>query len=270
MEDLPDLVFGSLTGGLARKVDGGALRPAFEALDHGAGTPVSPEEVALLADVFRSATLSDREALIAHATATPARAERLSAELLPAIVARVGEDWLRNRVSFVDVTLCASNVHAALRAADRMVTPPSDAESVVLVCPPGETHGLAVMLAAHRFRRLGVHVRVLMEPSPADVARTADALAAKMIAVSASCSAGAASAFNLIRGTRAIIGGRIPVIFGGGALARDMDFRRNAGADWGTNDPEVALRYCRIDTRAPSGAGPRTTEGFGASRRDGN
>ncbi len=72
---------------------------------------------------------------------------------------RLGQLWLDDEISFVDVTLASGRLYRIIRGLrhiiDKKAVPPSDTKSVLFALTPGETHTLGIEMAADLFRREG-------------------------------------------------------------------------------------------------------------------
>jgi methanogenic corrinoid protein MtbC1 len=72
---------------------------------------------------------------------------------------RLGQLWVDDQISFVDVTLASGRLYRIIRGLrhiiDKKAVPSADTKSVLFALAPGETHTLGIEIAADLFRREG-------------------------------------------------------------------------------------------------------------------
>ena len=90
---------------------------------------------------------------------------------IPALARRLGDDWLDDRVSFMEVRLASSRMQAMLRAMGAAWTAdlagPGQVAALLLVVPAQEQHTLGAMVRLGQLRRIGVSVRLTIAPDRA-------------------------------------------------------------------------------------------------------
>lgn len=170
-------------------------------------------------------------------------AEMLTRKLDPATVACLyapeaarclGESWLADQLSFVDVTLCTEKLHALVRRADELlaeVRPATGPAALVLVAE-AEQHTLGALVLALELRLAGFSVVARVAPMPADVTQLMAANRFDLALVSLGCTAALESATGLVRTLRLLSRNSDLSIFVGGAIPiADDVLLRETGAD---------------------------------------
>lgn len=168
---------------------------------------------------------------------------------IPEVARRLGQGWLDDRLSFVDVSQGAARLQVLLRdlngrwRADQAETP--DIGEILLIVPQEEQHTLGAMVAMGQMRRLGVSVCLRFAPSR-------DALATLMIArnfdgvfISLSAPTRLEKCKELISSLKSF-GGGLPVIVGGPVNALCDAVLTASGADGVTDNIHTALALCGI------------------------
>lgn len=180
---------------------------------------------------------------------------------IPAIACQLGSDWTGNRRSFSDVTIGTARLIAAVRDLSRRWTADSvadwNAPSIVMVVPEAEQHRLGAMIAATRFRRLGVSVQMLLGRSDEDVAAAVRNGAFDMISFSLATLERVEQTRRLIHMLRHTVPSVPPIVVGGAIGVRSEDLKLQLGADHVLSDPEEALRRCGVSVPKPGSAAPR-------------
>ena len=169
---------------------------------------------------------------------------------VPAAARRLGEMWLDDTASFVEVTMAV----ASLQGLVRDLTPHPDAVAdahaplVAMVVRERETHTLGAAVAAARLRRGGASVMLLMGRPDGQVVEAVRGAGLSAICVSASGREDLAGLAGLIGRMRAAA--RAPVLLGGSILEGEggcAALRLATGADHVTADPATVLRLCGLE-----------------------
>lgn len=204
-------------------------------------------------DVERMATLAigdDVADAIAFAEGLGARGlpvPALMLHLLSPAAARLGEWWVEDRCSFVDVTLGLMHLQQVLQALSPVLLPdiaaPADARRILLLAAPGEQHVFGLSVVAEFFRRGGWDVAV--EPVE-DVAEAAGLVREgwfTVVGVSAGTGERAGALAALVAAIRrASCNPDVAVLVGGAAFRVRPELAREIGADGMAGDGEQAVR----------------------------
>lgn len=174
--------------------------------------------------------------------------EEIVDSYIPAVAWRLGTDWMESRTSFVDVTIGTARLIAAVREltadwrADQ--TSPCRAPAMLLIVPESEQHRLGALIAASRFRRAGVSVRLLIGCSNAEIAAVAGNGGYDMVGFSVATRSGLEATRRLIQMLRTAGSVQVPIVVGGAVAIPAEDVRALTGADHVVADPEEAVRLC--------------------------
>jgi methanogenic corrinoid protein MtbC1 len=204
-------------------------------------------------DVERMALLSradDLAAAIALAEAVRDRGVPVTAvflHLLAPAARRLGEWWVEDRCSFIDVTLGLMQLQQVLQALSPVLltdlAPPAEGRRVLLLPAPGEQHTFGLSLVAEFFRRGGWDVTVEpgLEWDEAMTLVRRDWFA--LVGVSVGTTERVGHLAELIAALRrASCNPDIAVLVGGAPFGSDPTLARRLGADGSATDGEQAVR----------------------------
>lgn len=211
-------------------------------------------------DMLMAATRSGDPAMLSQVH-DEMRRRRISAEQVtdiyfPCVIEAIGNAWHNAELNILEATVALSRLQVLLREfghawlSDRAAN--GGTGCVLLILPPGEQHCLGAMLAANQLRRLGVSVRVELL---ADAGAIRDLMSRKRfnaVFLSVSNHDAIATSAGLVKCIRDAAGRRMPVVIGGGIVARDAPASRMqrianmTGADLATSDVRVAVDFCGL------------------------
>lgn len=204
-------------------------------------------------EVERMATLSIADGVadaIAFAEALGARGLPVPAlllHLLSPAAARLGEWWVEDRCSFVDVTLGLMHLQQVLQALSPVlladIAAPADARRILLLPAPGEQHVFGLSVVAEFFRRGGWDVAVEPVESLAEAAGLVREGWFTVVGVSAGTGERAGALAALVAAIRqASCNPDVAVLVGGAAFRTRPQLAREIGADGVAGDGEQAVR----------------------------
>jgi methylmalonyl-CoA mutase cobalamin-binding subunit len=177
---------------------------------------------------------------------------------IPAAACQLGADWMENRRSFAEVTIGTARLIRTVRdiSAGWNADAAADwrAPVMLMVVPEAEQHRLGAMVAASRFRRLGVSVQMLLGASNAEVLDRAEKGAFDIISFSLATRARVEETRRLIHMMRASLSPLPPLVVGGAIGLGAEELRAHLGADHVASDPEEALRLCGVSIPKPGSA----------------
>lgn len=172
---------------------------------------------------------------------------------LPELARQMGEDWMEDRLSFVQVSLATARMQAMLRAigcawsADAAA--PGAERAVALVVPRCEQHTLGALVLLGQLRRLGVTVRLMLGPMPGELGAVLRRGGMGGVLISVAGTGMLAHVCDLVKEIRKEGADGLPVVVGGAVLQSDIEAVRSTGADLVTADLHDALRACGIEIR---------------------
>lgn len=168
--------------------------------------------------------------------------ERIELGLLAAAARALGAAWVRDELSFVDVTVGLAHLHELLgrvHAADPARLSRS-ARSILLAPVPGETHRFGAAMAAGVFRRAGWDTTLLHFDGAAALAERAADDAFDVVGLSVAADQAAPAARAAIAALRRAAP-RTPILLGGALIAARPRLGVQIGADAGAPNATVAL-----------------------------
>lgn len=140
---------------------------------------------------------------------------------VPAAARRLGQQWLDDEITFVDVTVRTERLHGIVRCVDEMVAPDevTKGPAFLVLLPEGEQHTLGVFVLGMQLRTAGFSAVVRVAPTAADLSQLLSSARIDMCLVSVGCVNGLQSAPGLIRmlrlvgpdSLRIVVGGSIPM-----------------------------------------------------------
>jgi methylmalonyl-CoA mutase cobalamin-binding subunit len=145
----------------------------------------------------------------------------------------LGESWLSDELSFVDVTIRSERLHGLVRRVDEMLV--SGAEpvgpSALILVAEAEQHTLGAFVLALQLRLAGFSAVVRVAPVAADLTVLMAANRFDVALVSIGCSAGLDSGVGLVRTLRLMSRGGMTIYVGGAVPLADGDLLKVTGAD---------------------------------------
>lgn len=183
------------------------------------------------------------KALIDIAKTRAPLGDLIVSDIIPTVANELGERWLNDTMSFVDVTIAATRLQDAVRLMSPAMPPALQQDAVAVIVPPWEQHTLAPAVLADRLRRSGIPTRTLSGLHPTEIT----SLLARVPVAAAFISAGSIHSLHrvpdLISAIRHAINRHMPIIVGGPALASEARPSQPLGADHISNDMSEALRF---------------------------
>ncbi|MFN7004664.1 MAG: B12-binding domain-containing protein [Roseinatronobacter sp.] len=217
----------------------------------------SADDMVLRPDLLETlvdAAMSDHQAAMSDVMAELVRRKvslaSVSDVYIPAAAARLGDDWMDDRISFSDVSLATSRLQSLLRAisaawSDDIAGADRAAPCLLLCVMPGEQHTLGAMVLMGQLRRSGVSVRLSLGLDREGLAAFFDTMRFDGVLVSASEGTSIAKLAGFVQMLRALGHFGLPVVIGGGVVRRGGDLSA-AGADAVAGDIGQALMACGL------------------------
>lgn len=184
-----------------------------------------------------------------------ARNEDLADFYIPAIAREMGTRWCEDQMSFAAVTIGVSRLQAMLHrlsanwpAEDEI---PPTAPAIMLVVPQEAHHTLGAMVLGGQLRRRGYAVRLVLGLSAAEIAQLATRTGFDAVFVSAARGQALDPLRQIIETIRSVSARPPPIVLGGSLLDRHpvADLLALTGADFATQQPDEALRFCGLQLK---------------------
>jgi len=174
----------------------------------------------------------------------------------------LGERWVDDTCSFLDVTLGASRLHGLQRSLRAAYVPGSiyqPPELSALFAPvPGDTHVLGVTIAADFFRRAGWQVDLQCEPGLESLCARAKAGDYRLIGLSGGCQATGEGLETVVQRLRETLPG-VKIVLGGFITELEPQIKEQVSLDHvfseGVTAPLVCQKLVFPENEAVGGAG---------------
>ncbi|TKA95702.1 cobalamin B12-binding domain-containing protein [Cereibacter changlensis] len=176
---------------------------------------------------------------------------------IPAAARQIGEQWVRDEISFADVTISVSRLQALLRHLERpgYCVPVGDPHglSILLLVASENDHTLGAMVVVNQLRRRGCSVRLILAARPETVIAETEITRFDVVMISAAQGDSARPLRRLIQAVRKSSSSSASIIIGGGMIDSESDILRLTGADFAEKDTQRALALCRLRSQATAG-----------------
>ncbi|MDW4499394.1 hypothetical protein R5H30_15475 [Sulfitobacter sp. D35] len=216
------------------------------------------EWVTHLGESLMSESESAHKATLASLMATGVSSEEVLHSFVPEVSRYLGELWVSDKASFVDVTVGAGRLQKLYRSygadpaaawLDRMIPL---GQSVMMVIPKFENHSLGGFVAADSLRRHGlwVHMAIALERE-----ELRESLARKrfsMVGITLATQNSVEHATELVDFLRASMDYVPPIVIGGRACEEVSEVERRTGADFSAKSAREAIEKCGLSTVAAS------------------
>jgi methylmalonyl-CoA mutase cobalamin-binding subunit len=152
---------------------------------------------------------------------------------VPEAARRLGERWLADEISFVDVTVCTERLHGIVRRVDELL---DDANSVMgpsalILVAEAEQHTLGAHILALQLRAAGFSAVVRIAPIASELTTLMAANRFDLALVSMGCTAALESGIGLVRTLRLMSRGDLCIFVGGAIPLSDEKLLAETGAD---------------------------------------
>lgn len=164
----------------------------------------------------------------------------------------LGESWLSDEMSFVDVTIRSERLQSVVRRVDEMLVSFArpDGPSALILVAEAEQHTLGALVLALQLRLAGFSAVVKIAPVAADLTVLMTANRFDVALVSIGCTAGLNSGIGLVRTLQLLSRGDMRIYVGGAIPVPDDRLLALTGADRVQRDVSALLAQF-----APKGTG---------------
>jgi len=172
----------------------------------------------------------------------------------PSAARFLGELWVSDQASFVDVTVGASRLQGLFRQkesdviarwADRSIPL---GQSVLMVIPEYEQHALGAFVAADNLRRHGLWVHMAIGLNKRELAELVGSSRFAMIGVSVATRNSVEKTTELVDYIRSHTDYVPPVVIGGRAVEEDDKAVLRTGADFAVKTARDAIEKCGLSS----------------------
>lgn len=215
--------------GLAKE----ALGRLVSLRDH-EGAVVGQEHLDHFLRVLREPRSVDPAVLLAEMMSRQLDPGVIACLYVPAAARCLGQEWLTDEISFIDVTLGSEKLQALVRRVDQLLAEvrPTTGRSALVIVADAEQHTLGAMVLSLELRLAGFSAMVRVAPQAMELTQLMATNRVDVALVSLGCTAALDSAVGLVRRLRLLSRNSELCIFVGGAIpVEDAVLLQETGAD---------------------------------------
>lgn len=169
----------------------------------------------------------------------------LSDVYIPIAARRMGQAWLDDELSWIDVTIGVGRMQSLLREIGTAWVADQAGDTghgtVMLIVPDREQHTLGPMVATGQLRRYGVSVCLRIAPSFDELRSLMAARHFDGVMISVATKEKLESVTKTVQFLKAITSSPPPIVVGGAVMSKVEDAASCTGADFSSNDIGAAL-----------------------------
>jgi len=190
--------------------------------------------------------------LIAKMMANGISTEQIYDVYVPEAARLLGEMWVQDKASFVDVTIGASRLQTLFR--NRGVSDRTNwvdrsiplGQSVLMIVPKFEDHSIGAFVVADQFRRHGLWVHMAIGLETGELQNLVGSGRFAMTGITTGSAKTLEPMAELIESLRA--NGRIcpPIVVGGQIVTKSRDVEQRIGADFAVRTAREAIMRCGL------------------------
>ncbi len=216
-------------------------------VDRSAKSVIEPREqlIAGLVTASLSGTKAAFSGLLTEIRRARISRAALSDVYIPIAARRMGQAWLDDELSWVEVTIGVGRMQSLLREIGAAWVADQAGDTghgtVMFIVPDREQHTLGPMVAIGQLRRFGVSVCLRIAPSFGELR---DLMAARQfdgIMISVATKEKLESVSRTVQFLKTINGSSTPIVVGGAVMSKVEDPASCTGADFSSNDIGAAL-----------------------------
>lgn len=207
------------------------------------GVEVRQEHLDLFMELLANDNSVDPALLLDAMLARHLDPEMVACGYVGAAARSLGDSWLADTVSFVDVTIRSERLQGVVRRVDEVLmasAQPTGPSALILVAE-AEQHTLGAFVLALQLRLAGFSAVVRIAPVAADLTVLLGANRFDLALVSIGCSAGLDSGIGLVRTLRLLSRGEMRIYVGGAVPLSDEKLLSVTGADRALRDVSALL-----------------------------
>jgi len=212
------------------------------------------EWVAYLAEAMISASETSHHAALSKLMASGVSSEEVFQKYIPAVARFLGEMWVSDKASFVDVTVGA----ARLQALFRNKAEPGEVgwlnrsiplgQSVLMIAPDFEDHSLGAFVAADQFRRHGLWVHMAIGLTNEEIAAMIETSGFSLLGISAATANSVEKSQKLVEYLKAKVDHCPPIAVGGLAVEDPAKVEKSTGADYAVRSVREAVERAGLSS----------------------
>jgi methanogenic corrinoid protein MtbC1 len=205
-----------------------------------------------LVDALMSESETSHQAILSSLISSGVSSDEVYEVYVPDAARRLGQLWVEDRASFVDVTIGAGRLQSLYREQseragrnwlDRSIPL---GQSILMILPESEDHSLGAFVAANQFRRHGVWVHMAIGLRLDELANLVRTGRFSMLGVSAATQKTVPNVAEMIRYLRENVKKCPPITIGGQVVGMCDDIEAQTGADAAVQSVREAIEKCRL------------------------
>jgi hypothetical protein len=185
------------------------------------------------------------EQLLSEVRRTRVSLAALADVYIPEAARRMGEAWLADTMSWLEVSIGAGRLQSLLREIGNAWFADQSGDTgqgtVLLILPDQEQHTLGPMVAMGQMRRFGVSVCLRIGPSLDELRNLLETRNFDGIMISVGTEGKLPLASNIVKFLKSIRSPSTPILIGGAVMSMVEDVASCTGADYAFNDIGAAL-----------------------------
>ncbi|WP_245189096.1 cobalamin B12-binding domain-containing protein [Mameliella alba] len=211
-----------------------------------------------LCEEIMSASETSHQAVLSSLIATGVTSDEVLGDYVPAVARRIGELWVQDKATFVQVTIGAARLQALFQNRtdlprgtwlDRTVPL---GQSILMILPAVEDHTLGAFVAADQFRRHGLWVRMAIRLSNAELLRVVEEGRFSMLGISMATYKSVENVQEIIKNLKSSLDRCPPIVVGGKYVADSDGVEVLTGADLAVRSAREAIEGCGLASVAKS------------------
>ncbi len=212
--------------------------------------------VARLCEALMSESESSYQSVLSALMATGVSSQEIYQSYVPSAARHLGELWVGDQASFVDVTMGASRLQSLFRSdaavsnmrwTDRSVPL---GQAVLMVIPEFEQHALGAFVAADNMRRHGLWVHMAIGLKNSELSELVKSSRFAMIGLSVATRGSVEKMTGMVDYLRTNNDDLPPIVVGGRAVDEDEKLVMRTGADFAVRTAREAIEKCGLATVA--------------------
>jgi len=240
-----------------------AHQPAFQILAEaalrtlaakgGASAPQTHDQwINFLCNAVLAAGDAKHELAVTQLMSSGASSDEVLHHLVPAVARRLGDMWVGDEASFVDVTVGSARLQRLFAVREEDAHPlmprrkPTHGDNVLMVVPEFEQHTLGAFVAADEMRQVGIWARVGLLMSAHEVCDVLRANHFDMLGISVGSRDSVERAADFVDYIRKNANEVPPVVVSGNAVGRMDVLRSQTGADFVVSSVREAIECCNL------------------------
>ncbi len=171
--------------------------------------------------------------------------------IIPTAARRIGEKWVRDELTFAQVTISASRMQELARylggQRERAPTTIPLGFNALLIIPQQEQHTMGAFVAADQFRRQGLWVHLAIGQDAKEIRHTVASNSFSMIGISAAARRSLKSVKTIVEVLK-VEDNCPPIVLGGNIMNIVDDVKDQTGVDLVTSSAREAVEFCGLPT----------------------